>query len=108
MKDPLAKTHKNPEIIEILYDEPNETESIGGEDQTSVSSLALQAITLKIGYQEECLDKVRQDIESPRYSPIQKIVREESSIGPSGSKRYMPSYVQQVVTETIYKKQRFR
>ena len=77
MKDPLAKTHKNPEIIEILYDEPNDAE-----DKISVSSLALKAITL-IGYQEECMDKVRQDIESPRYSPIQKIVREESFVGPS-------------------------
>ena len=104
MKDPLAKTHKNPEIIEILYDELNETESNDGEDKISVSSLALQAIALIIGYQEECMDKVRQDIESPRYSPIQKIVREESFVGPSGSKRYVPSYV----VETIYKKQRFR
>ena len=103
MKDPLAKTHKNPEIIEILYDEPDEIESNDGEDKILVSSLALKAITL-IGYQEECLDKVRQNIESPRYSPIQKIVREESFVGPSGSKRYVPSYV----VETIYKKQRFR
>ena len=44
MKDPQAKTHKthkNPEIIEILYDEPNETESIGGEDKILVSSFSI-------------------------------------------------------------------
>ena len=48
MKDPLAKTHKNPEIIEILYDEPNETESNDDEDKISVSSLALAMLHCKL------------------------------------------------------------
>ena len=48
----------------------------------------------------QTLDNV---LESPRYSPIEKIVREEYSNGPIGSKRYGA-----VVTETTFKHQRFR
>ena len=101
--NPVRRVHQNPEIIQVLYVQPDD---IGPNSDVRKTSVVSRRETNKIItgtlQVEECQDKIREPSRQNQPSTTPTSTVERASSGISGIKRSLPSY-EYAMTEAKFK-----